>query len=115
MMAPRFRTLLMTSTAVLALGVAPCVAQQPTGGTVVGGSASIGGTGGNVTVNQSSQRAIINWTTFNIGAGTTTTFVQPDSSSVVLNRVTGGLGPSQINGTLSANGHVFLILSLIHI
>ena len=36
-------------------------------------------------------------------------FNQPSSSSVVLNRVTGGQGPSEIMGTLTANGRVFLI------
>jgi len=60
-------------------------------------------------VNQSSQRAIINWNTFNIGQGETTTFYQPNSSSVALNRVIGGLGPSNINGTLLANGQVFIV------
>ena len=63
----------------------------------------------NVTVNQSTPRAIINWNSFNIGAGETTRFVQPDASSIALNRVTGGLGPSMINGTLTANGRVFLV------
>src|SRR5258705_5352382 len=106
MMAPRLHTLLMTSTAFLVLGLLPCSA-EPKGGCVVGGSATIQSPGnGNVTVNQTSSRAIINWNTFNIGAGETTTFVQPGSSSVVLNRVTGGLGPSEIYGTLSANGTV---------
>ena len=32
-----------------------------------------------------------------------------DSSSVTLNRVTGGLGPSVIYGTITANGRVFII------
>jgi filamentous hemagglutinin family protein len=36
-------------------------------------------------------------------------FNQPGASSVVLNRVTGGLGPSEILGTLTANGRVFVI------
>jgi len=62
-----------------------------------------------VIVNQSSSSAIINWNTFNIGARESVRFNQPGSSSVVLNRVTGGLGPSEILGTLTANGRVFLI------
>jgi filamentous hemagglutinin family protein len=105
----RIRNLLLTSTALLALGAAP-VAAGPDKPVVVGGSATIAGAGtATTTINQTSSRAIINWNTFNIGAGETTTFVQPNSSSVVLNRVTGGLGPSQIYGTLDANGHVFVI------
>jgi filamentous hemagglutinin family protein len=105
----RLRNLLLTSTALLAFGAAPAAA-GPDGPVVVGGSATVSGAGSaTTTINQTSNRAIINWNTFNIGTGETTTFVQPGSSSVVLNRVTGGLGPSQIYGTLTANGQVFVI------
>jgi hypothetical protein len=85
-MCPRLRHLLMTSTALLALGTMPSGA-QPTGGNVVGGTATISGAGTNsVIVNQSSDRAIINWNTFNIGTGGSATFNQPGASHV--NRVT---------------------------
>ena len=79
---------------------------QPTGGTVVvGGTATVTGAGtASVIVNQSSDRAIINWNTFNIGTGGPATFNQPGSSSITLNRVTGGLGASEIDGTITANG-----------
>jgi filamentous hemagglutinin family protein len=108
-MASRFTLLLMTSTAVLLCGSLGCGA-APMGGTVVGGSATIQTTGtGNLIINQTSQNAIINWNTFNIGTGETVQFIQPNSSSVVLDRVTGGLGASTISGTLTANGQVFLI------
>ena len=60
-------------------------------------------------VNQSTSSAIINWNTFNIRANESVRFNQPSSSSVALNRVTGGLGPSEIMGTLTANGRVFVI------
>src|SRR5262245_50398005 len=103
------RNLALATTALLPLGIGFAVA-GPEGGSVVGGGATISGQGsGNVTINQSTPRAIINWNTFNIGAGETTQFNQPNSSSVTLNRVTGGLGPSQIDGTLTANGRVFLV------
>src|SRR5262245_17203563 len=108
-MHPRCRTLLLASSALLALGLAPVVA-GPEGGTVVARSATMEGAGpANVTINQSSSRAIINWNTFNIGAGESTRFNQPSSSAIVLNRVTGGQGPSEILGTLTANGRVFVI------
>ena len=82
----------------------------PNGGTVVGGNAGIQGQGtGSVTINQSSQSAIINWATFNIGQGETTTFNQPNNAAVVLNRVVGGQGPSFLDGTLNANGRVFIV------
>src|SRR5437867_9190681 len=108
-MHPRFSSFLLTTTALIALGIGPA-AGGPEGGTVVGGAATIHGQGGPaVIVNQSSSSAIINWNTFNIGARESVRFNQPGASSVVLNRVTGGLGPSEILGTLTANGRVFVI------
>jgi filamentous hemagglutinin family protein len=82
----------------------------PNGGTVVGGSATIQGQGSaSVGINQSSQNTIINWQTFNIYRGETTTFNQPNASAIALNRVIGGQGPSFLDGTLTANGRVFII------
>ena len=60
-------------------------------------------------VNQSTSSAVINWNTFNIRANESVRFNQPSASSVALNRVTGGLGPSEIMGSLTANGRVFII------
>src|SRR5258705_8601130 len=103
----RFRNVLLASTALLALG-AGAVNAGPDGPVVVGGSATVSGAGTSSTViNQNSNRAIINWNTFNIGAGETTTFVQPNSSSVALNRVTGGPRPSPIYGTPNPHRSVF--------
>ena len=105
----RFRRLLLATMALLALGASPAAA-EPTGGTVVGGAATIQGQGTPaVIVNQATSSAVINWNTFNIRANESVRFNQPSSSSVVLNRVTGGQGPSEIMGTLTANGRVFLI------
>src|SRR5882757_5264550 len=105
----RLRNLLLLTTALMPLWFVPAIA-GPNGGTVVGGSATIQGQGtANVTVNQFSQNAIVNWNTFNIGVGERTQFVQPNSSSIILNRVTGGQGPSQILGTIDANGRVFVV------
>src|SRR5262245_22231275 len=103
-MSPRLRNLLLTSTALLALGVAPAGAQPP-GPTVVGRTAKVIGAGTNsVIVNQATDKAIINWTTFNIATGGAATFNQPGVTSITLTRVTGGLGPSVIDGTITANG-----------
>src|SRR5437762_5005129 len=108
-MHPRSRNLLLPTAAVIALTAAPA-SGGPLGGTVVGGSATIQGQGGPaVIVNQSSNAAIINWNTFNIGVNESVRLNQPSSSSVVLSRVTGGLGPSEIMGTPTANGRVFVI------
>ena len=82
--------------ALLALGVAgaglayagaPAPNQLPTGGQVVGGSANISQSGATMNINQSSQRAAINWQTFNVGASATVNFNQPSSNSVTLNRL----------------------------
>jgi filamentous hemagglutinin family protein len=82
---------------------------NPSGGSVAAGSATISGTGTpSVTINQLSNTAIINWNAFSIGSGEVTTFVQPSAASAVLNRVTGG-GMTSIDGTLNANGQVFII------
>src|SRR6185436_19919175 len=76
---------------------------------VVGGSATIAGQGTPVlTINQASDRAIINWNSFSIGSGELTRFIQPGANSAVLNRVLGG-NPSAIYGTIQANGQVFLL------
>ncbi len=80
----------------------------PTGGAVSAGSASIASGAGKTTISQSSQNVAINWQGFNIGQKEAVQFVQPNSSSVALNRVLGS-DPSSILGSLSANGKVFLV------
>src|SRR5260370_8650061 len=106
-MHPRWRILLPPPAALLAGGRARG-GGGPAGGTVVGGTATIQGQGGPaVIVNQSSNSAIINWNTF--GVNESVRFNQPSASSVVLNRVTGGLGPSEILGPLTANRRGFVI------
>jgi filamentous hemagglutinin family protein len=91
----------------LACGLpARLVYANPVGGTVSQGSASFNTQGSQFTI-QTSDRAVINWQSFNIGAGQTTTFVQPSSSSVVWNQINDP-NPSQILGTLNANGYVVL-------
>ena len=79
---------------------------NPTGMTVVSGSgrAQQAGSQFNVTV---SQTAILNWSSFNIKPGETTTFLQPSANSVVFNQI-GDANPSQIFGNLNANGTVIL-------
>ena len=80
----------------------------PTGGQVTSGNAGISSSGSTMNVTQSSQKAIINWGTFNIGQQAAVTFQQPNAASIALNRV--GAGPaSDIEGHLNANGQVFLI------
>ncbi|EDZ4088642.1 filamentous hemagglutinin N-terminal domain-containing protein, partial [Salmonella enterica] len=80
----------------------------PTGGQIVGGQGSISTSGNQMTIHQQTQNMATNWHSFDIGKNNTVQFVQPDSSSVALNRVTGASG-SQIMGTLKANGQVFIL------
>ncbi len=79
---------------------------NPRGGTVTQGAAAFSVCGAQLTISTSEQ-AFINWQSFNIGAGETTTFVQPSSSSLVWNRINDP-NPSQILGTLNANGYLVL-------
>jgi filamentous hemagglutinin family protein len=82
---------------------------NPTGGQVIAGSAAITNPNANNTVvKQTSASAIIDWQQFNIGKGQYVQFLQPSSSSIILNRVIGG-GGSSIFGTLTGNGQVFLV------
>jgi len=79
---------------------------NPTGLTVVSGSASAQQSGSQLNIT-TSQSAFLNWSSFNIQQGETTTFIQPSVNSVVLNEI-GGANPSQIFGSLNANGTVIL-------
>ena len=80
----------------------------PTGGVVTAGDAQISSAANSTRVVQTSDRAIIDWRTFAIGADAQVVFVQPSASSATLNRVTGDQ-TSVILGRLDANGRVLLI------
>ena len=75
---------------------------------MVGGAATFQRDGNKLTVNQATDRLAVNWQSFNIGAGESTHFNMPSSTSAALNRVIGG-NPSSIYGSLSANGILYLI------
>lgn len=90
-----------------AAAAAPAATELPTGGTVVAGSAAISTSGARMDVSQSSQRAVIDWNTFNIGSQAQVNFQQP-SGGVALNRVL-DTNASQIYGKLTSTGQVFLV------
>lgn len=107
----RRKRLALALMAAFAMPVAPALAQSlPEDGTVTYGVASIDTIGNTMTIHQTTQGAIIDWGTFNIATGNTVDFMQPDVFSVTLNRVNFNV-PSLIDGTLTANGSVFLINS----
>ena len=91
-----------------ALAGAPASTALPQGGQVVAGQASLNTSGARLDITQTTQRAILDWQSFNIGSAAQVNFNQPNSAAVALNRVLAGEA-SQIHGQLSANGQVFLV------
>ena len=89
--------------------VATPAAANPQGGTVTAGSATISTPTATTTqVIQTTSKAVVDWQSFSIGNGETTSFIQPSSDSITLNRVVGGV-PSEILGRLTATGQVWLV------
>ena len=80
----------------------------PAGAQITSGSATIATSGTRMTVNQSSQKLIANWQSFNIGENASVHFNQPNSAAAALNRIS-DQNPTQIMGSLSANGQLFLL------
>jgi len=86
------------------------VVAAPTGGSVVQpGAATISQTpdGSMTTINQEAMRVDIDWTGFNTSTSESVTFNQPDSSALAVNRISGNR--TTFDGTLTANGRIFLI------
>ena len=80
----------------------------PTNGVITSGAASIRQSSADLSIVQTSPRAIVNWGSFSIGQSNAVTFDQPSASSAILNRVTGS-ARSSIAGQLQANGQVYLV------
>lgn len=83
-----------------------------------GAAAPVQTTGGGqtvVTIPQTSQQALLNWTTFNIGRNTTLNFDQSAGGSnagqwIAFNKIVDPSGsPSQILGSIHAQGQVYVI------
>jgi filamentous hemagglutinin family protein len=79
----------------------------PTGGRVAAGSATIQQSGNTLNVVQASQRAVVNWQSFNVGANAKVEFIQPNAQAVIHNRVVSATA-SQIDGMIKANGQVII-------
>ena len=89
--------------------LASIVYALPQGATVTSGNVAISQpTAQTMQINQSTNKAIINWQGYSIAASEAVRYVQPGASSIALNRVI-GLDPSYIYGQLSANGQVWVI------
>jgi filamentous hemagglutinin family protein len=79
----------------------------PEGATVVQGTAQFNQSG-NYTAIHVSDKAIINYNSFDIARPETVEFIQPGASASVLNRILSAT-PTVIDGTVLANGRVFFV------
>ncbi|MHC4324490.1 MAG: filamentous hemagglutinin N-terminal domain-containing protein, partial [Planctomycetota bacterium] len=83
------------------------VSAGPEGAQVVNGQVTIQQSGSNTAIT-ASDKAIINYSSFDIAQPETVQFIQPGSTASVLNRILSA-DPTNINGTLLANGSVFFV------
>ena len=91
-----------------AMAAAPAPNALPTGGQVVAGTAAITQAGNTMNINQSSQRAVINWSSFDVGSQAKVNFNQPNAQAATLNYVNSA-SKSMINGAVNANGQVIFV------
>ena len=80
----------------------------PQGGQVVAGQVTSVFNGTQLTLDQASRAAIMNWQSFGIAPNEFVRILQQGPDAVLLARVTGG-DPSQLLGRLQADGKLFLI------
>ncbi|MBU1397079.1 MAG: filamentous hemagglutinin N-terminal domain-containing protein, partial [Gammaproteobacteria bacterium] len=69
-------------------------------------SYAVNGTQGIVT--QTTNKAILNWQSFNVGSGHSMEFIQPGAGAAALNRIWQG-DASVIAGALKANGQIYMV------
>ncbi|MDI9408724.1 MAG: filamentous hemagglutinin N-terminal domain-containing protein [Candidatus Pacebacteria bacterium] len=96
------------STALLLMAALRPAAALPQGGTVVDGAATYATEGSKTTITQTSDRAAIDWTSFNLESNESAEFKLPSAASATLNRITGP-GITTIKGTVTSNGSVFFV------
>ncbi|HTG56450.1 MAG TPA: filamentous hemagglutinin N-terminal domain-containing protein, partial [Niabella sp.] len=88
--------------------VGQVVIAGPDGGTIMGGSGNIAQSGRITTINQLSNRVAIDWKSFDVASDERVNFIQPDASSIALNRILSHSG-SEIHGRIEANGNIILV------
>ncbi len=80
----------------------------PEGGNVVAGQANISQNGNTMTVNQSTNKAIINWNSFSIAQKEAFIHNMPSAQAAALHRVIGS-GSSDLAGLLKSNANIYLV------
>ncbi|MDI9409072.1 MAG: filamentous hemagglutinin N-terminal domain-containing protein [Candidatus Pacebacteria bacterium] len=103
--------LLATVSPVIAIMASQGAMALPTGGTVIQGAVSIDHgllVANQVTINQTDDRAVIEWSNFNLESNETAQFIVPSASSATLNRITDQVA-SSIKGTVTSNGIVYFV------
>jgi filamentous hemagglutinin family protein len=91
-----------------ALSVPSAYAANAADATVTGGAGSVSQSGATTIIHQGSQRLAIDWTNLSTAANEALVFNQPNASAIALNRITGA-NPSNLLGSLTANGQVFIL------
>ncbi|MGJ0301690.1 filamentous hemagglutinin N-terminal domain-containing protein [Aliarcobacter cryaerophilus] len=76
-------------------------------GIIINGNATISKNGNTITINQISNKATINWSSFNLAKGEIVNFNQPNQKSITINMVTGN-EKSIIDGVLKATGQILI-------
>ncbi|MBQ1764360.1 MAG: filamentous hemagglutinin N-terminal domain-containing protein, partial [Aquincola sp.] len=100
--------LLLAALPLVANAGPPGATTLPSGGSLAAGQASWQAHGNTLTVNQASQRAVIDWQRFDLGSQASVVFNQAAGrNAATLNRVL-GQQPSQILGRIQAPGQVFI-------
>ena len=100
-----FGIAILCSTAVYA---DPAPRALPSLNNIASGTATLATATGSLTVNQTSDKLIANWNSFDVGVNSKVTFNQPNTSSIALNRISGA-APSEIFGRVLANGQLILV------
>lgn len=100
----KFRVTLLATTALVAINGSLLAQTAPQ---VAAGAATIVQTPGKTVINQTSNRAAIDWREFGVRAGEELRINQPGAGSVSLQRVTGN-SITRIDGNLSSNGQVWI-------
>lgn len=92
----------------LGLALSATTAQADVQATGATDGVSIDNPAAGVTNITAPDNAIIDYARFNVGVGESVNFIQPSAAARVLNRINSDT-PSQINGTINANGVVYFV------